>query len=50
METIWDEHVELPNDYVLPIMKVVFDEPYQYLFLNTDSQRLFKCFDEIVIE
>jgi len=50
METIWDEHVELPNDYVLPIMKVVFDEPYQYLFLNTDSQRLFKCFDEILLE
>jgi len=50
METIWDEHVELPNDYVLPIMKVVFDEPYQYLFLNTDSQRLFKGFDEIMLE
>jgi hypothetical protein len=50
MENIWDEHVELPNDYILPIMKVVFDEPYQYLFLNTDSQRLFKGFDEILLE
>jgi hypothetical protein len=50
MENIWDEHVELPNDYVIPIMKVVFDEPYQYLFLNTDSQRLFKGFDEILLE
>lgn len=50
METIWDEHVELPNDYVLPIMKIVFDQPYEYLFLNTDSQRLFKGFDEIVVE
>jgi hypothetical protein len=50
MQTIFDEHIELPNDYVVPIMKIVFDEPYQYLFLNTDSQRLFKGFDEIVIE
>jgi hypothetical protein len=49
METIFDEHVELQNEYVLPIMKVVFDEPYQYLFLNTDSQRLFKGFDELLI-
>jgi len=50
METLWDEHIELPNDYVIPIMKLVFDEPYQYLFLNTDSQRLFKGFDELVLE
>lgn len=50
METIWNEHVELPPDYVLPIMKMVYDEPYQYLFLNTDSQRLFKGFDEICME
>jgi hypothetical protein len=50
METIWDEHVELPNEYVLPIMKVVFDEHYQYLCLNTESQRLFRGFDEIMLE
>jgi len=50
MQTIWDEHVELPPDYMLPIMKMVYDEPYQYLFLNTDSQRLFKGFDEIVLD
>jgi hypothetical protein len=50
MEKIWLEHIELPNDYMLPIMKIVFDQPYQYLFLNTDSQRLFKNFDEIMLE
>jgi hypothetical protein len=50
METIFDELVELPKDYILPIMKVVYDKPYQYLFINTDSQRLFKQFDEIMIE
>lgn len=50
METIFDELVELPKDYILPIMKVVYDKPYQYLFINTDTQRLFKNFDEILIE
>jgi hypothetical protein len=50
LETIFDELVELPSDYVLPIMKIVYDQPYEYLFINTDSQRLFKGFDELVIE
>ena len=50
MEMIFDEVVELPKDYILPIMKLVYDKPYQYLFINTDSQRLFKNFDEIMIE
>lgn len=50
MATIWEELVEYPKDYILPIMKVVYDKPYNYLFINTDSQRLFKNFDEIIIE
>jgi len=50
MEMIFDEVVELPKDYILPIMKLVYDKPYNYLFINTDSQRLFKNFDEILIE
>jgi hypothetical protein len=50
MEMIFDEVVELPKEYILPIMKIVYDKPYQYLFINTDSQRLFKNFDEILIE
>jgi hypothetical protein len=50
MELIFDEVVELPKDYILPIMKIVYDKPYNYLFINTDSQRLFKNFDEILIE
>jgi hypothetical protein len=50
MELIFDEMVELPSDYVLPIMKVVYDEPFQFLFINTDSQRLFRGFDELILE
>jgi len=40
----------LPKEYMLPIMKMVFDKPYEYLFVNTDSQRMFKGFDELLIE
>jgi hypothetical protein len=50
MEKIFEEAVELDKDYVLPIMRAVYDKPFQYLFINTDSQRLFKGFDEILLE
>jgi hypothetical protein len=26
----------------------VYDKPYQYLFVNTDSMRMFKGFDELI--
>jgi len=50
MANIFDEIIELPIEYMRPIMKLTYDQPYQYLFVNTDSNRLFKCFDEIIIE
>ena len=50
METIFEEIIELPKDYILPIIKLVFDKPYQFLFVNTDSQRMFKNFDELLID
>lgn len=49
MTAIFDEVIEHNMDYVLPLLKLVYDKPYQYLFVNTDSQRLFKGFDEIVL-
>lgn len=50
MERIWDETIELPKDLILPVMKIVFSNPHSYLFVNTDSQRYFHMFDELVIE
>lgn len=32
------------------ITKLVFDKPHQFLFVNTDSQRFFKNFDELVFK
>ena len=32
------------------ISKLVYDKPYQWLFINIPSQRIFKEFDEIIID
>ena len=50
IKTIFDELLEKSKDSYLDIAKLVYDKPYEYLFINTDSQRLFKGFDEILIE
>jgi hypothetical protein len=50
LKNIFDEVVEQKKELTEDIAKLVFDKPYEYLFINTDSQRLFKGFDEIVIE
>ena len=50
METIADELIEQKKEYLPEIIKLVYDKPFQYLFINTDTQRTFKDFDEIIIE
>jgi hypothetical protein len=50
LENIFEEVIERPKDLVIPISKLVYDKPYQFLFVNIDSGRLFKNFDEILIE
>jgi DNA replication protein DnaC len=49
-EKIFEELVESKKDYINVISKIVYDEPYKYLFINVDSQRMFKNFDEIIFE
>ena len=45
LEDVFSELIEQRKDDVLAISKLVFDKPFQYLFINTDTQRLFKGFD-----
>jgi hypothetical protein len=33
----------------MKIMKNVYDMPHTFLFINTNSQRLFKNWDEIIL-
>jgi hypothetical protein len=48
MEKLFDEVIEHKKDYLLPIMKLVYDKPHQWMFINTDSGRLFKEWHELI--
>lgn len=48
--TIFNELVEHKKEYADNIFKIVYDEPHEYLFINTDSSRLFKKFDELMFD
>ena len=50
MTNIWDEIIEHDDEYMSPVMKMVYNEPYKFLFINTDSQRIFDGWDEILLE
>jgi hypothetical protein len=50
MELIADELIEQKKEHLNEIVKIVFNKPYQYLFINTDSQRIFNGFDELIID
>jgi hypothetical protein len=50
LSTIMDEVVESKAKYMNDIAKIVFDEPYKYLFINVNTQRLFDGFDELIFE
>jgi len=50
LNTIYDELIEHKKQYIDEIVKIIFDKKYNYMFINTDSQRIFKNFDELLIE
>lgn len=50
MENLFNEVIEHKKDYMLDIMRYAYDRPHQFLFINTDTARIFKGFDEILIE
>lgn len=49
LQNIFNELVEVHKDMVLPISKIVYDKPYNYLMINLPTQKMFKKFDEIEI-
>jgi DNA repair exonuclease SbcCD ATPase subunit len=50
LEQIFNEIIELPTKYIYPISNLVFDAKYNFLFINTDTKKMFKNWDEIIIE
>ena len=49
LTNIFDEVVEQKKEIITDLSKLVYDVPYNFLFINTDLGRLFKNFDEILI-
>lgn len=50
LTNIFEEVVEVHKDKVLEISKLVYDKPYQYLMINCENNKLFKNFDEIIMD
>ena len=49
-EQIFESIYEGKRMNYMEISKLVYDKPYQWLFINVPSQRIFKEFDEIIID
>jgi nucleoside-triphosphatase THEP1 len=45
---IFEELIEHHKDKALEVSKIVYDKPYQFLFIHPDSQKLYKGFDELI--
>jgi hypothetical protein len=50
MEILFNELIESKKEMFLEVMKTVFVDKHNFLFVNIPSQRLFKNFDELIIE
>ena len=48
-ENLFEELFETDKDHAIIIMNYVYKESHDYLFLNIDSQRMYKDFDELII-
>ena len=48
-ENLMNEMFEMHKDFAIDLMKQVYIDPHDYLFLNVDSQRMYKNFDEIIL-
>jgi hypothetical protein len=49
MEILFNELIESKKEMFLEVMKTVFIDKHNFLFVNIPSQRLFKNFDELII-
>ena len=49
-QQIFDELIESFKDKFVEIMKMVYNEPFKWIFINITSQRLYSMYDEIIIK
>ena len=50
MKEAFDMFIEdrLIKDHIEQVVKIVYDQPFQFLFINVLSGRIFKNFDELI--
>ena len=47
-QNLFDELFETKKDLAVDVMKMVYDKKHEYLFLNVETQKMYKNFDEII--
>jgi hypothetical protein len=50
MTNLFTELIEQKKQYMDDIMKFAYNEPHQFLFINTDTGNMFRGWDQILIE
>lgn len=48
-ENLMNECFEMHRDQALDLLQYTFTDPHDYLFLNIDTQKMYKNFDEIIM-
>ena len=46
-QLVFDELVETKKELFRDVLKISYDDPHNFLFLNVNSQRMFKNWDEL---
>jgi energy-coupling factor transporter ATP-binding protein EcfA2 len=49
MSTIFDEQVEIPENVFKDIVKIAFKNSHDFIFIDSNSQKIFLNWDEIII-
>jgi hypothetical protein len=50
MENIFIEQIEQHKDMFMEILKLVFKDNHDFMFINTSSQRIFSNWDELLLK
>jgi GTPase SAR1 family protein len=48
-ENLFEELFETNKDVALDIMNIAYEKPHDYIVLNVDSQKIYKGYDEIIV-
>jgi len=48
-EYLMDEVFEMKRDHAIELLNFVFEKKYDYLFINVEQQKMYKDFNEIII-